>query len=114
MRLSRRLPKTRGFVNPFRKEFAVVNVAHLEARWDGAGEINPTSLAEQRFISASEAKGYVKILGDGDISKKLTVRAHKFSATARAKIEAAGGQVIEIPIRTTEPTKRGKKTEATT
>jgi large subunit ribosomal protein L15 len=114
MRLSRRLPKTRGFVNPFRKEFTVVNVANLETRWEGAGEINPTSLAEQGFISATEAKGYVKILGDGDLTKKLTVRAHKFSAAARAKIEAAGGKVTEIPIRTTEQTKRGKKTEATT
>lgn len=107
MRLSSRLPIFRGFKNPFRKEFAIINVALLQ-EWD-ADEVNPESLAAHGLISANEAKGYIKILGEGDLSRKLTIRAHKFSASARAKIEAAGGQMIEIPIKTTEKTKRAKR-----
>ncbi len=108
MRLARRLPILRGFDNPFRKEFATVNVEDLE-NWEGDGEINPQSLAEQHFIRRKEANGLVKILGNGELTRKLTVRAHKFSASARQKIEAAGGQVIEIPMKTTVKTKRGKQ-----
>jgi large subunit ribosomal protein L15 len=111
MRLSRRLPKTRGFVNPNRKEFATVNVEDLE-RWEGDGEVNPTSLAEQHYIRNKEAQGLVKILGNGELTRKLTVQAHKFTAHAREKIEAAGGQIIEIPMKTTVKTKRAKKPAA--
>jgi large subunit ribosomal protein L15 len=111
MRLAQRLPVLRGFNNPFRKEFATVNVADLED-WDGESEVNPESLAEQRLIRGNEADGLVKILGDGELSRKLTVRAHKFTATARAKIEAAGGTIIEIPMKSTVQTKRGKADQA--
>ena len=114
MRLAQRLPVLRGFNNPFRKEFAVVNVATLEDWEDLQVEVNPESLAEQGLIRLSDAKGLVKILGTGDLSQKLTVRAHKFSASAREKIEAAGGTIIEIPMRTTVKTKRGKVPPATT
>jgi large subunit ribosomal protein L15 len=109
MRMAQRLPVLRGFSNPFRKEFAIVNIARLE-EWVGDDEVNPDSLAEQGLIRATEVKGLVKILGDGELKRKLTVRAHKFSASARAKIESAGGTVIEIPMKTTPKTKRAKKT----
>ena len=108
MRLSRRLPKTRGFTNPFRKEFATINVEELE-NWEGDAEVTPLALAEQRLIRSKEADGLVKILGNGELTRKLTVHAHKFTAGARQKIEAAGGQVIEIPMKTTVKTKRAKK-----
>jgi large subunit ribosomal protein L15 len=108
MRLARRLPIMRGFKNPFRKEFATVNVASLQD-WEGTEEVNPTTLAAHRLIRGKEAKGLVKILGDGELTAKLTIRAHKFTASARAKIEAAGGTVIEIPMKTTVQTKRGPK-----
>ena len=113
MRLARRLPIMRGFSNPFRKEFATVNVEELEA-WDGNDEVNPETLAARRLIRSKEATGLVKVLGNGELTRKLTVRAHKFTATARTKIEAAGGQVIEIPMKTTVQTKRGPKTPAAT
>lgn len=113
MRLARRLPILRGFNNPFRKEFAIVNLHMIEERWDGDGEVNPISLAEQGFITVPEARGYVKILGEGELTKQLTFQAHKFSASARAKIEAVGGSIIEIPIKQTVKTKRAKKTPAT-
>jgi large subunit ribosomal protein L15 len=110
MRLSRRLPILRGFDNPFRKEFAIINVEQLED-WEGEDEVNPESLVAQRFIRPQEAK-YVKILGDGDLTRKLSVRVHKCSAGARQKIEALGGQVQLIAIKTPEKTKRAKKAPA--
>ncbi len=113
MRLSRRLPILRGFVNPFRKEFAIVNLGDLEENWEGDGEVNAISLAEQGFITIPEARGYLKILGEGELTRPLTIQAHKFSASARAKITAAGGAIIEIPMPTTEKTKRGKPAPST-
>ena len=113
MRLAQRLPVLRGFNNPFRKEFAIVNLADLED-WTDDSEINPATLAAKRLIRSNEADGYVKILGDGELTHKITVRAHKFTATARQKIEAVGGTIIEIPIKTTVQTKRGPKTDAAT
>jgi large subunit ribosomal protein L15 len=110
MRLARRLPILRGFDNPFRKEFGIVNVEQLE-EWDGDTEINPETLVAQRFLRANEAE-LVKILGDGELTRKLTVRVHKCSASARQKIEAAGGHIELIPMKTTVQTKRGKKTPA--
>jgi large subunit ribosomal protein L15 len=108
MRLARRLPKLRGFSNPWRKEYAIVNVASLED-WDGDDEVNPQTLAERRLIRSTEASGLVKILGDGELTRKLSVRAHKFSASARAKIEAAGGTVTVIEVKQPVKTKRAKK-----
>lgn len=110
MRLARRLPILRGFDNPFRKEYGIVNVEQLE-EWAGDEEVSPETLVTQRFLREKEAK-LVKILGDGELTRKLTVRVHKCSASARQKIEAAGGQVQLIPMKTTEKTKRGKKTAA--
>lgn len=111
MRLAIRIPVMRGFSNPFRKEFAVVNVGDLD-EWDDASvDVTPFTLAERRLIRVSDVEGYVKVLGEGDLTRKLTIQAHKFSASARSKIEAAGGRVIELPIKTTEKTKRAKKTD---
>jgi large subunit ribosomal protein L15 len=87
MPLQRRVPK-RGFKNPFRVEYEVVNVGQLEKLTEA--EITPEVLHANRLASKNKL---VKILGDGDIKRKVTVRAHKVSESARAKIEAAGGTV---------------------
>ncbi len=84
MPLVRRVPK-RGFNNLFRTEYAVINVGRL-AQLDG--EVTPERLVEIGWIKKGEM---VKILGQGDIEAGLTVKAHKFSQTAREKIEQAGG-----------------------
>jgi large subunit ribosomal protein L15 len=84
----RRIPK-RGFTNIWRTEYETVNVGALEAFDDGA-EITRDILVEKGLVRKS--KNGLKILGDGDISKKFTVKADKFSRTAVEKIEAAGGK----------------------
>ena len=87
MPLHRRIPK-RGFHNHFRVEYAVVNLDALADRFD-AGTVVTPELLRERGIIRSAAK--IKVLARGDISKKLTVRAHKFSGNAAEKIAAAGG-----------------------
>jgi large subunit ribosomal protein L15 len=87
--LVRRMPYKRGFTNIFRVEYTVVNLEKL-VDWN-AGEINPQALVDAGVIK--NLKQPVKVLGDGDLSSALTVRVHKVSASARAKIEAAGGSV---------------------
>ena len=88
-----RFPK-RGFSNaPFKKEYAIVNVKDLEERFEDGAVITPEVLREVGLV---KKKLPVKILGDGELTKKLTVKAHKFSASAKAKIEAAGGTCEEI------------------
>ena len=89
MPLTMRLPK-RGFTNNFRKEYAVVNVDRLNIFEDGA-EVTPVELIESGILK--NVQDGVKILGNGEITKKLTVKAAKFTATAKEKIEAAGGKV---------------------
>lgn len=88
MPLQRRLPK-RGFHNPFRVSYAVVNLAQLEA-FPAGSEVTPENLAEQGLVNGKSR--LVKILGEGSLSKALTVKAHGFSASAKEKIEAAGGK----------------------
>jgi large subunit ribosomal protein L15 len=83
----RRLPK-RGFTNPNRKEYAVVNLERLNQFMEGT-EVTPELLVKQGIIK--NLKSEVKILGNGELSAKLTVKAHKFSETAAEKIRAAGG-----------------------
>lgn len=85
MPLVRRVPK-RGFTNIFRREYAVVNVRDLAGL---EGEITPETLLENGLVRRGKP---VKVLADGELEKALTVKAHKFSAAARAKIEAAGGK----------------------
>ena len=86
--LFRRLPK-RGFTNINRKEYAIVNLDTLN-RFEEGTEVTPALLIETGVVS-SEKSG-IKILGNGTLNKKLTVKAHKFSATAKDAIENAGGQ----------------------
>ncbi|WJY27028.1 MULTISPECIES: 50S ribosomal protein L15 [Sporosarcina] len=87
--LFQRLPK-RGFTNINRKEYAIVNIDTLN-RFDEGTEVTPELLIETGIVS--KEKSGIKILGNGTLEKKITVRAHKFSASAKEAIEKAGGQV---------------------
>ena len=89
MPLVRRVPK-RGFTNAFRVEYSTVNVSQLAAV---GSKVDPDTLLEHGLVRRGRP---VKILGDGQVSKKLEVKAHKFSRTAREKIEAAGGSCEEL------------------
>ncbi|AEB07412.1 LSU ribosomal protein L15P [Coriobacterium glomerans PW2] len=93
MPLAMRLPKLPGFRNPRRIEFAPVNLARLDEKFEDGALIDGAALVAAGIIKKEFIP--VKILGDGEISKKFTVRADKVSASARAKIEAAGGKVEE-------------------
>ena len=93
MPLQRRLHK-RGFHNPFRKEFVVVNVRDLEGF--EANSVIDVDVLRAKNLIPKNIKAGVKILGDGEISTPLTIKAHKFSKSARAKIEAAGGTIEVI------------------
>ncbi len=88
MPLHRRIPK-RGFHNEFRVEYAVVNLDTLAERFDAGTVITPELLRERGLINS--VRQPIKVLARGDISKTLTVRAHKFSGKAAEKIAAAGG-----------------------
>jgi large subunit ribosomal protein L15 len=87
MPLHRRIPK-RGFTNIFRVEYDIVNLSDLD-RFEAGAAVNPESLDALRLARKNRL---IKILGDGEIKKALTVSAHKFSASAKARIEAAGGR----------------------
>ena len=87
MPLHRRVPK-RGFHNLFREEYDVVNLDTLSERFEAGTEITPELLQQRGLVSRSQR---IKVLGRGDVTKALTVRAHKFSGTAAEKIAAAGG-----------------------
>jgi large subunit ribosomal protein L15 len=92
MTLIRRSPK-RGFKNPNRKEYAPVNLASLDRVFEDGADVGLVEL-----LDAGLANGQidgVKILGNGELTKKLNITAHKFSATAKAKIEALGGTCTE-------------------
>ena len=90
VRLVMRTPKLRGFKNPFRTEYQVVNVAALEELYPKGGEVTAQDLAAKGAVRAGHL---VKVLGDGDLKVKLTVKVDKVSASAEAKIVAAGGTV---------------------
>ncbi|MGI6461604.1 MAG: 50S ribosomal protein L15 [Candidatus Hydrogenedentales bacterium] len=96
MPLHRRLPK-RGFFHESRFAMAVVNVAALEKAFDADAEVTPASLVKAGLVRP--CKGGVKVLGDGELTKKLHVKVNAVSAAARTKIEAAGGAVelFEVP-----------------
>ena len=89
MPLVRRLPK-RGFTNIFRVEYSVINVGDLA---ELEGDISPESLSEHGMIKRGRL---LKVLGDGELETKLNVKAHKFSKSAREKIEKAGGSCEEL------------------
>jgi len=90
--LHRRTPKSKGFTNPFRVEYHVVNLETLEA-FEG-DEVTPETLREHGLVAK---RGLVKVLARGELTKALTVRAHGFSAAAVTAIEAAGGTTHVIP-----------------
>ncbi|MCY4027814.1 MAG: 50S ribosomal protein L15 [Acidobacteria bacterium] len=87
MPVHRRLPK-RGFHNPFRVAYEVVNLDTLEERFESGAEVTPEALRTLRLVSRH---GLVKVLARGEITKSLTVKAHRFSAKARESIAGAGG-----------------------
>jgi len=95
MPLQRRLPKY-GFKNIFRVEYAPVNLSRLEATFEAGETVSPETLLQKGVLSK---KMPVKILGNGELNKKLVVRAHKLSASAKEAIEKAGGSVEVIETR---------------
>jgi len=92
MPLHRRVPK-RGFHNPFSVEYAVVNLDTLAEVFDAGSAVTPELLRQRGLVRETRVR--IKVLGRGDITKKLTIQAHKFSGSAAKKIEAAGG-VAEV------------------
>jgi len=111
MTFVRRLPK-RGFTNAdFRTVYHIVNLKSLEARFDDGAEVTPATLVDARLIRNTKLP--VKILGEGDLTKKLTVTAAKFSASAREKIEKAGGSCTEtVRAKWTREAAAAKKAES--
>jgi len=91
--LIKRLPRKRGFTNIFRTEYSTVSVGALNV-FEAGTEVAPEMMLAAGIIKSISRP--VKILADGDIDRALTVKAHKFSAAARAKIEAAGGKAEEV------------------
>ncbi len=90
MPLQRRLPK-RGFTNPFKKEYAIVNVGQLEARFESGQTVDAAALIQAGLVN--KLLDGVKLLADGELTKKLTVKVTKASKSAVAKVEAAGGTI---------------------
>jgi large subunit ribosomal protein L15 len=93
--LVRRLPFKRGFVNIFRVEYTPINLDRLE-KFDAGSEVTPDSMVDAGLIKSIRQP--VAILGRGEVDRPLTVKAHRVSASARGKIEAAGGTVELLPL----------------
>ena len=93
MPLHQRIPKLKGFKNPFRVEYQAVNLDAIEA--SGLDEISPETLHAHGLVGK---KSLVKVLGRGEVTRAVTVRAHAFSASAEAAITAAGGSVEKLPL----------------
>ena len=91
--LIKRLPEKRGFTNIFRVEYDTINITVLN-RFEADSEVTPQRFVEEGLVKSLRKP--IKILGNGELLKPLTVSAHKFTQTARSKIEAAGGMVEEI------------------
>ena len=91
--LVRRLPHNRGFTNLSRVEYEVVNLGMLSIKFDAGAEVTPEALVAQGLVHKTER---VKVLGAGEFSKAMTVKAHAFSDSAKAKIVAAGGIAEEL------------------
>lgn len=101
MPLNRRLPKI-GFKNIFREEYAAVNVGRIAATFEAGATVDPDALRESGM--APRAAKLVKVLGAGQVTHALTVRAHAFSKSAKEKIEAAGGTVEVVPTKVSKET----------
>ena len=93
MPLHMRLPKLRGFSNPFRVEYQVVNVSKLAELFPKGGKVTVADLVEKGAVRDGRL---VKVLGSGEVSVKLEVEANAFTASAKTKIEAAGGSATEV------------------
>ena len=91
--LIKRVPEKGGFVNIFRTEYSVVNLGKLTA-FEAGSEVTPEKLVALGLVKS--LRHPVKILAEGDLSRPLVVKAHKFSSAAKAKIEAAGGKAEEV------------------
>ena len=93
MPMHMRLPKLRGFKNPFRKEYQVVNLDRISLLFPQGGDVTIEDLVAKGAVRDGEL---VKVLGTGEITVKVAVTVHKFSATAKDKIEAAGGSATTV------------------
>jgi large subunit ribosomal protein L15 len=109
MPMIRRIPK-RGFNNKFALTVATINVSELEQLFEAGAEVSPQVLKENNKIKSRH--DVLKILGNGNLTKPLTVTAHRFSKAAREKIEQAGGTVNEIAVKTTVAEKKRQAKEA--
>ncbi|MDP6442353.1 MAG: 50S ribosomal protein L15 [Pirellulaceae bacterium] len=111
MPLVRRVPK-RGFNNKFALTIASVNVSQLEEAYEAGEEVTPENLRERSL--AKRRYDELKILGDGELTKKLTVSAHRFSKSAKEKIEQAGGKTLVLAGKTpvAEKQKKSRKNKA--
>jgi len=92
--IHRRLPVKKGFRNPNHIEYAVLNVGLLDAAFEAGAEVNPETIREKGLVG--NVKDGLKILGHGELKKKLKVSAHAFSKSAQEKIEKAGGEVTSL------------------
>ncbi len=100
MPLHRRLPK-RGFTNIFKREWAEVNLARVEEFFEAGSNVTPETLVEKGLVRKS-LRSSIAVLGKGDLSKALTITAHRFSESAKKKIEAAGGKAEVISSKPSE------------
>ena len=115
-RLSKRLPFVRGLGNSntaFRDEYTIINVVDLSL-FEAGSQVNPETLVANGLMTPAEGRGLIKVLGNGEIDRALNIKVHKLSASARAKIEAAGGSIEIIPVKVYEKTKRSKDAKAST
>jgi large subunit ribosomal protein L15 len=109
MPLVRRIPK-RGFTNSFARRVAEVNVGDLDELFDAGASVTPDLLEKSGIVK--KRFELLKVLGDGELTKKLAVSAHRFSASAKEKIEKAGGSVTVIATNTALPKKKRAKKPA--
>jgi len=109
MPLVRRIPK-RGFTNKWALTVAAVNVSDLERVFSAGDEVTPDMLREKSLVKSRH--DVLKILGDGELTKALKVSAHRFSQSARKKIEKAGGEVVLLPGKVSVEEKKSQKKQA--
>ena len=107
-RFSQRMPYLGGFKNPNRKEYVEIHVGDLAVFEPGAA-VTPQALAAKGLIRQRQASELIKVLGDGQIDRALSLTVHKISESARAKVEGAGGKVSLIALPVTPRTKRRKR-----
>ncbi len=104
-RFSQRMPYLGGFKNPFKKVYTIINLRDL-GPFAAGEEVNAAALVAKGFIRPGDQRRMLKVLGDGTLDRPLKVTAHKVSESARKQIEAAGGTVTIIEVRTPEKTVR--------